>query len=261
MSHRDNEISQKIESAMSHLAFSYNEHNIINGYLNAWISFEVLFNCVKKLDDDGRDKTTIEIISDYVPKISGLLFSKKLVADLGRDLVTLHGQGHLSEEFYNKIRNQEGGADEIKLLDLLRDTTESQQLLTALQDFVYVSYKTEYLIKNFSTDESLAKFIGNHEKSISNHLSRLYRVRNDLVHNASGILRGNLLNLSSISLLAFNIQEYTNYVIDQIIQYNNEHPSSSLKDVYEGLESCYDRLILRLKNKKCSSAEIIQPVT
>lgn len=258
---RDSEIAQKIHSVMSHLSFSFNEKNVINSYLNSWIALEVLFNCVKRFGKDGRRVGAFPLICEYISGISSLFYVPKLISDFCRDLEGLRTTKLINRSLYRKfIRKNRQVLDKTKFLKAFMDKKEFSALQVALSDNPYESHKAEYLSANLKDGRAIKKFLETHETNIKHHLRRLYRVRNDLVHNAATLSPNRLLNLTSLALLCFNLQEYASDVVDKILFYCKLCHPKSITDALEGIISLYDKLKISLENGTFTSEQLVNPL-
>lgn len=254
-------ITEKVASCLSHLSYSRNQDNVLNAYLNAWIALEVLFSCIKKIDEKTKSQMrTFELIKELVPKISAINYLDRLVNNLGRDLLNMNHGGQISRAFYDNFTDgTEKNFNAIKLTNWLRDKDKSATLLKELEHYPYQAHKTEYIIRNIKDGKTIQDLLRRHTKNIESHLCRLYRIRNDLVHNAATINKSDLYNLSSISLLCFNVQEYTADTLEKIFVYTEKGKPQNLTDVAMGLISIYDKLLINLEEPNFSSEEIINP--
>ncbi len=258
---RDAEIAHKIRSVMSHLSYSFNEKNIINSYLNSWIALEVLFNCVKRSDKDGKRIKAFPLICEYIPAISSLFYIPKLLSDFGRDLEELRKTNGITRATYLKfIRKNDSMLDKAKLLKTLTDKKELADLQKALVNFPYESHKAEYLATHLADGKTVKKFLVKHEQNIEHHLRRLYRTRNDLVHNAATLNPNRMLNLTSLALLSFNTQEYASDIVDKILFYSKLCDPKNITDALEGLKSIYDSLNISLESGSFTPEQLVNPI-
>lgn len=241
-------IREKIFSSASYLDISLNEFNIINKYLNAWISIEIIFNTIKNDSGDENGKT-FNYINEFVPKILSIFYISKIINFLFERFLNL--KLDINKEFIAK----KGSYDITSFLEYLKEKENRKYLKEQLCKQHELRETLFHYINILFDNKKLLDLLNCHTKKISFHLQRLYRLRNVLVHGGErNIETEGLYNISSISMLCINCQEYAMQLIKYISEVNISLPKEHRNDLtmfsFLNLFSLiYDKMIYKLDNE------------
>ncbi len=205
---------QKIVSAFRHLRLGRDADELEQKFLNYWIGLEYIFS-----NYDVHDTTIIRLKEYFIHSHS--------IAYIKRNLF----------EFHNDIKR-------FKLLTAIPDASENLNYLKNSQ--VY-----DFIIDNFSESFPLLAFRANKYKDLLNrpgeikneilkhrtnlewHLTRCYRIRNEIVHDAAIHL-----NIESITS---NLRYYLVYILNSLLDYLD----SLTTETYEDQISINDYFLLQ----------------
>lgn len=218
-----NTAREKISSAIRFYKLGNESVEMEHKILNYWIGFEQLFSAVDSNEDAiNRMKsfyTSINIAYYFQRRVNYLLSS------LDRNTIRYDG---------NKI--------DASIFESTLDTTK----LSGTNP-LYLSRLESYFKLN--NNKELKKYIELHSKRLNQHLTRIYRVRNELVHE--GRTRTNT------KLLAGHLRHYLLFTIEQVTNEISENPTlDKMDDVFVYFENLKERMkscenlnqIIALKN-------------
>lgn len=104
---------------------------------------------------------------------------------------------------------------------------------------ICLRYQIQMMKSHCHSKSKLKDYVQNHEKNVKYHLQRIYRLRNELIHEAA--LKQNIENITS------NLRYYLTFIINQCISYfskkDNLNEHTSIDDFYWEYETLY-KLIL-----------------
>ena len=184
------------------------EHKI----LNYWIGFEQLFASVDSSDDSiNRMKNFFVHLSCcyYIQRRTNYLL---VLAEL------------------KKYRNIE---DTITVKDLKKELITN---LSFEDEDPLLEKRIKKYINDFNTNHGIKDNIKLHKKRLELHLTRIYKVRNELIHE--GKVSGDL------KLLASHLKHYLLFSIEQITNELNENSFlEHMDDVFIYYENLYLRII------------------
>lgn len=256
------DIKSVINGSAAYLDISLNEYKIINKYLNAWISIEVLFNTLKK-ESGSNDGKTIHYLFKYVPKILGIFFIYKIINYLFRRVLE-NASNNLRTNFLNSDK-----PDITLFIRYIRDDVQFQTLLNDLALYPDLCQSLKYYVDNIFLNKKLLTLIEKHRDNISIHLQRLYRIRNMIVHGGENIVKDDgLYNISTILMLSINCQEYATELIEHIseisIKDNDKKKYLKILDVYETFDILYEIITQKLSHEKFTEDDLeklMKPLT
>lgn len=241
------DIQNKMFNSASYLNISLNEFNIINKYLNAWVSIEVIFNTVKNDSGDAEGKT-VGYINEFVPKIFSIFYISKIIGFLFQRVLDL--KLDVNEKF---IINNE--YDVVGFLEYLKKEENKSILFDKLVDQKELRETLFYFIDIIFDNKKLSKLLDDHRGKILFHLQRLYRLRNILIHGGEKNIKADgLYNISSIAMLCTNCQEYSTQLISCIseiyVNLSEKYKEDKLTmfNVLNFFSVLYDKIVYKLNN-------------
>lgn len=205
---------EKISSAIRFYKLGNESIEMEHKILNYWIGFEQLFSAVDSNEDSiNRMKTfyTSLNISFYFQRRANYLISS-----LERNHIK-----YKSRRITNAIFN--GTLDKTKLSGTNPLLLERLELYFKLND-----------------NKEIRKYIELHAKRLNQHLTRIYRVRNELVHEGKSAM--------NVKLMAGHLRHYLLFTIEQVTNEIAENPTvDKLDDVFVYFENIKERI------KSCNS--------
>lgn len=194
----DNDIKDRLNNALRHLRIGNSQKELEQRFINYWIALEFIFSS---------------------PAVSGSTFTR-LKANLTNILTACYMKRNVL--FLNKLLTKN---DTIKRGEKIWEMSEADyDQVVNKQPTVLMKYRTMRMkSKLFGNSEKRKKYIGKHEKNIYYHIARIYRMRNELIHEAA--LKQDIENVTS------NLRYYLVFLLSQMIHYyavecdNQEHVS------------------------------------
>ena len=190
------DIKDRLDTALRHLRVGDEQTEIEQRFLNYWIGLEFIFSTPK-----SGDSTFIRIIEKF-PTIKTLYYLKRNVLNLDS---RLKEKGLLGDE-------DSFGKWSEKQMDLAYDATED----------VLLKYRIKCMKSHLHHTDKVKDYLGRHIKTLGWHISRIYHLRNELVHEAA-------IN-HNIEGVATNLRSYLVFMLNLMLDYCNVHLKRSFKD-------------------------------
>lgn len=188
---------QKIVSAFRHLRLGRDADELEQRFINYWIGLEYIFS-----NYDINDNT-ITRLKEYFIHTHSTAYIKRNLIEFCQDIIRL------------------------KLNETIPDFDLNLRFLTTPSafDFIIASYTESHPLlsfrakkyKEYVTDpNSVRKAIQKHKDNLQWHLTRCYRIRNEIVHDAAIHL-----NIESIT---GNLKYYLTFILNGLIYYLDDAP-------------------------------------
>jgi len=193
------ESKKKINSSIRYFRLSNEAQEIEHKFLNYWIGLEYLFS---NTDDP---QSTIDRVKRYLPAIQTNVYVKRLINDLHKNIVRLKATS--ITDF-----NQKNTAY------LLKELSYDELWDKYYQDLPLISYRARKLADIFfnrnpaKKSSELILLLRSHEKGLKQHLTRIYRLRNEIVHEAAVNIRTDIYTLTS------NLKHYLLISLDTMLE-------------------------------------------
>lgn len=203
---------EKLRSAMRFYKIGNDSLEIEHKILNYWVGFEQLFSSV----DTGEDST--RRIKSFYTALSCCYYIQRRV----NYLVTLAER----KKYTNNGAKIEYADLKATLLPNLKYTDHDPLLEKRIRKY----------INDFNTNHSIRENIKVHKKRLELHLTRIYKIRNELVHEGKTSF--------NLYLIASHLRHYLLFSIEQITNEINENPwLEHLDDVFIYYENLYNQII------------------
>lgn len=180
-----------------------------NQFLNLWTALETLVGST-------TDKNTMEtILSNSIPMLC-LKYFLKILSALETDIRRCHPTWH--KKYI--ISNSEGRSNVENLLLFLTDPKNAgikKELIQMASKTPLLRARIHKISEQFTSKATMISLLNKHEQRIRWHLSRIYRVRNQLIH--AGASNANL------DLLIENLHSYVDHVLMSLATKLYESPS------------------------------------
>lgn len=219
------ETVQKIVSAFRHLRLGRDADELEQKFLNYWIGLEYIFS-----NYDVHDTTITRLKEYFIHSHSVAYFKRNL------------------NEFHSDIKR-------LKLQDAIPGLNDDLEYLknAATYDYIIGNFSDAYPLLAFRAHKykqlitgtkKLSEEILKHRTNLEWHLTRCYRIRNEIVHDAAIHL-----NIESIT---GNLKYYLTYILNGLLTYLDTVHSD---DTVEGSVSISDFFMLQeIKYKSIDSA-------
>lgn len=194
---------EKIRSAIKFYKLGNESVEIEHKILNYWIGFEQLFSSV------DSDEDSIKRIKAFFVSMNSALYIQSRI------------------DYLKKTIQRTGG-----------EFDESKFDVTAALDpkYILISKRLAYYQLLHSNQKMIRAVIENHMMRLSQHITRIYRVRNELVHEGRS-------ESISLPLVAGHLRHYLLFSIEQItIELVQNTSLDHLDDVFVYYENLLDRI-------------------
>lgn len=197
----DEESYQKILSAIRYYRTGSESSELETKLLNYWIGLEFIFTSFK------TEEKTIDRIRKYLPKCHSLIYVKRNLYDYHRTLKRLSVDGYILN--YNDDLNYLlSHSNYSKILD----NTDSELL----------KFRTKFFQKWYEEPNKISDVLNNHQNNLVWNITRLYRIRNEIVHNAA-IKRGIYTHISHLKYyLSFMLNSILDFMAENAIDVDND---------------------------------------
>lgn len=194
----EDETKERLRSALRHLRVGNYQSDVEQRFMNYWIALEFLFSSPKVKSAFGR----------LIVAIVNIMTASYIK----RNVVTL-------ENILKKEKTLEEG---VSLFDNgVIDNVTSNQTSELLK---YRLRKIKPLIEGKS--DKRKEYINNHKTRLTQHIARIYRLRNKLIHEAA--IKYNIEDITS------HLRYYLVFVVNQMILFLNTRPI--IKDKKWGMD-------------------------
>lgn len=203
----NNESKEKIKSAIRYLRLGNESTEVEHKFINYWIGLEYLFSSSENLN-------TIDRIKEYFVACHSLSYVKRNAYDFFKSISNLPKAELQDLQNYNEnplscLINPNF------YLEIIFQFKNSHPLIA------YRSYQFSKKICPLEGDSQIKKYVEEHKKNLIIHLTRIYRLRNEIIHDAAT----NTNNESIASNLRYYLTFMLNGVIDYLSTNNNENAS------------------------------------
>ena len=177
----DGDIKDRLFAALRHLRIGDAQTDIDQQFINYWIALEFIFA------SSSRNDNTFQRIKDNLVRIMTVCYVKRNLLYL-KNWTVMTGLLDVKDDIVTKV-NDDAFVESVPNI-LLR-------------------YRLKNMKANIRQKESIKDYIKMHETNLLQHLSRIYRLRNELVHEAA--IKQDIVNVTS------NLRFYLVFVINQMV--------------------------------------------
>lgn len=213
---QNNVLHEKIHSAIRYLRFGNQSYDIEHKFLNYWIAMEYLYT-----NPSNPQSNTIGRIKNYYPKIhSAFYWTRKIIY------------------FKNLLDRIE--ISNVNGIDVTFETLQKSEVYdNIIAEYKEVNpllyYKSKQLKTELFTERN--SIISNHCENLAKHLTRIYRIRNQIVHEASTDM--------NIEMITSNLKYYLIFSLERIIWTISDNDLlNSIENVFTYYEIAFDKNLL-----------------
>lgn len=197
----DKDSYQKILSAIRYFRTGTESPELETKFLNYWIGLEFIFNSF------ANDEKTITRIKNYFTKIHSLIYIKRNLYDFHRSLKRMNL--HVLITDYN---------DDLRYL--LKNS--NYQMIIENSKNQLLIHRAKYFQKWYQDPGQIVNSIQKHQENLEWNIIRLYRIRNEIVHNAA-IKNGIYTHISHLKYyLTFTLNSILDFMSDPTPDLNND---------------------------------------
>lgn len=203
---------EKLRSAIRFYKLGNDSLEIEHKILNYWIGFEQLFSAVDSNED------SIKRIKTFYVTLSCCYYLQRRINYI---LILAERKKYTINGAKIELKDLKGG-----LIESLNFEERDPLLEKRLMKY----------INDFNVNHSMFENIKIHKKRLELHLSRIYKIRNELVHEGRTHV--------DLNLVASHLRHYLLFSIEQITNEINENPLlDHLDDVFVFYENLYNQII------------------
>ena len=181
-----NDVKDRITAALRHLRIGDGQVELEQQFINYWIALEFIF-----ASSSSKDNTYSRIKENLVNILSACYVKRNLL-------------------YLENWMNREGILNDEE--DLIAKINDPE--LVAGLDNLLLKYRITNMKSHLHRKDKVKVYIVNHQTHLLQHISRIYRLRNELVHEAA--LKQDIENVAS------NLRFYLVFVLNQMIDYFSE---------------------------------------
>lgn len=199
-----------------------------NRLLNNWSSLEYLLNSYE-------GKSIIGKIIDIVLKVISLYFVKDCLNILWDKLQINKGihEIEIVKDLLRECSKAENKYDKNKLVEFLRKESNLEELYSGLEQDAVMHREIAFLREILNDLSKTLENVGKIHDSIEHDLTRIYRVRNKLVHSHNSISY-------NVDILTIRLNKYVNSLLGTIIHYLKRNPHLDITEVLNSIYETYE---------------------
>lgn len=187
--HISNGVKERLNTALRHLRVGDDQEEIEQRFLNYWIGLEFLFSTPRSGD------STFSRLKEKFPQIKSLYYLKRNVYTLDKRLI---GKGLIASNA------SMGSISEPEMDTAFEAATEE-----------LLKYRIKTMKSHIHDHAKVKEYLNNHFQNLVWHLSRIYHLRNELVHEAA--------IKQSIVGVAGNLRDYLVFMLNILLDYCDAH--------------------------------------
>ena len=203
------DVINRLTAALRHLRIGDTDPELEQRFINYWIALEFLFS------SPDKNENTFGRIKENLINVLVSCYGYRNLCDLEREIKLLLPSDGL-EEIWNPANRT-----------YLKDSIENSVLL---------SYRLRMFEKHIlsGNKNEINKYLKSHEKNLLWQIARIYRLRNELIHEAA--IKQNIESLTS------NLRYYLNFILRKIIYFfsSDENINSEIPKEMESFFLRYD---------------------
>lgn len=204
--HIANETKEKIKSAIRYLRLGNQSTEVEHKFINYWIGLEYLFS-------NYENQNTINRIKDHFTNAHCLAYLIRNLYSFKKSFLQLSGATIALVPSYDDSND-----------DFLKNEAFYNEIGTILiNDFPLLAYRALKLKKwLFKPDKpaNATDYINHHKENLEIHFTRIYRLRNEIIHDAA--------TNTNNEQIASNLRYYLTFILNEVIDFLHNHSISQL---------------------------------
>ncbi len=216
------EVKDRISSAIRHLRIGNQCSELEQRFINYWIALEFIFSASKS------GESTFSRVKTNLTTILTCSYAKRNLLNLNE---RLSNNGYLDKE--SKYWEQDNVDDFIRSVP------------SVLLKYRLLKMKSHL----FNHSDKRKSYLSNHETNLSQHIVRIYRLRNQLIHDAA--IKQDIEDISS------NLRYYLVFLLNQMLTFYNNHDNTKLVSLEDFF---FEYRLIKMKIKENPTFETIMSV-
>ena len=190
--------NEKIKSGIRYLRLGSEATEIEQKFINFWIGLEYIFSSYYS------EQSTFNRIKQNLVTVHSLVYLKRNMKEFHEDLKRL-----------KKLSSITGSGEDLIYLkkvesyNFIKSTYYESDPLLAFRAY-------EFKKDLFTNTDQLKEILKRHQLNLEAHLSRAYRIRNEIIHDAA--IRPNIESITS------NLKYYLTFIINEILEFFLNNP-------------------------------------
>ena len=190
------DVKERLNTALRHLRVGDGQEEIEQRFLNYWIGLEFLFATPRSGD------STFSRLKEKFPQLKTLYYLKRNVSSLDKRLI---GKGLIAQS-----------ASMGTITEAEMDTAYE----TATEELL--KYRIKSMKSHLHDREKVKDYLDNHMQNLKWHLSRIYHLRNELVHEAA--IKQSIVGVTG------NLRDYLVFMLNILLCHCDSPIASSLSN-------------------------------
>jgi hypothetical protein len=200
------ETKEKLKSAIRYLRLGNQSTEVEHKFINYWIGLEYLFS-------NYESQNTINRIKDHFINAHALAYVKRNAYSFKKDFEKIPLQYRTTVPSYTTDSS------------CLSQASFYQEVGTSLlQSFPLLAYRALKLHKWFfpiGKAPNAADYIKRHRANLEIHFTRIYRLRNEIIHDAA--------TNTNNEQIASNLRYYLTFILNELIDFFSNNPPDRIK--------------------------------
>ena len=189
------EVTDRIESALRYLRLGNESIELEKKYVNYWIGLEFVFSSY------DIKQSTFNRLKKHLITSHMLHYVKRNLVQFSQDI-----------KAYGLDSQMEGFNEEVSYL---LNEKNLNKLISDFNSTPLLSYRASRIKSHLlNNSDKRKKYLEQHKKHLEWHLIRIYRVRNELIHDAAII--------ENIENLTGNLRYFLSFILNKVIEYFDE---------------------------------------
>ncbi len=208
------ETKEKIKSAVRYLRLGNQSTEIEHKFINYWIGLEYLFS-------NYESNNTIVRLKTHFINAHTIAYTKRNVHSFKKNFSQLPTAQKDKATTYTSV-------DEEFLKEKQFYEDVEKEIIDTYPLIAYRAMKLkEWFFKSTSKPANAKDYLNRHKENLEIHFTRIYRLRNEIIHDAA-------MNTNN-QLIVSNLRYYLTFILNEVIDYlsqANINGSSSIEDYF-----------------------------
>ncbi|MCX2430808.1 hypothetical protein [Pedobacter sp. GR22-10] len=206
------ETKEKIKSAIRYLRLGNQSTEVEHKFINYWIGLEYIFS-------NYESQNTINRIKDHFINAHALAYVKRNTYGMNKFISSLSTYDKTKIVSYN-----DNNTEHLKTQVFYQQVTDN-----LIDDFSLLAYRCMKLAKWFfkaGKPANAADYINAHKENLEIHFTRIYRLRNEIIHDAA--------TDTNNEQIASNLRYYLTFILNELIDFlvGASDPDTSIEDYF-----------------------------